>query len=259
MSRINPTKARSFSRCHRPIESSSSAGVAVNSIPSLRETERSTSAASFSADSAVGIGRFDQSAVRGMLDIYPPCTTEPGPHTARKLLVHKGLSEKGEAHCSHPIPGPTVASPTRCATSLSSAGRCRPKEDSITSRIRRTAAAAVVGALAVATATVLLSRHDGTPSLERSAMRPAAELAADSCVRLRLALQGITANSPADTVRQELAAARELANAAAAKDSTYIALSGGTATLAEALDRDDPAAAAIAVRVVRANCDPQRR
>jgi hypothetical protein len=93
---------------------------------------------------------------------------------------------------------------------------------------------------------------------------PAASLAPDAvsgedfaraaCVQLRLAEQGITADSPAATVRRELAEARELAGAAAARDPAYSALSGGAAALDDAVLRDDPSAADVAVRVVRANC-----
>lgn len=112
------------------------------------------------------------------------------------------------------------------------------------------AAGLVLGGVAA----VLSARSGGDPPPLPSRDLPASRLAAESCVRLRLVQQGIVAGSAADTVRTELADARTLAAEAAGKDSAYVALSGGAAALDEALKRDDPGAAAIAVRVVRASC-----
>ena len=118
---------------------------------------------------------------------------------------------------------------------------------------------ALVLLVAAAGTLVVLSRHSDPPPVRSVAsLAPGAvsgeELAAAACIRLRLAQQGILANSSADTVRGELAEARVLAAAAVTKDSAFTALSGGAAALDEALRRDAPGAASLAVRVVRASC-----
>lgn len=80
------------------------------------------------------------------------------------------------------------------------------------------------------------------------------ELARAACVQLRAVQQGVAADSSSSTVRRELAEARQLAGAAAERNPAYSALSGGAAALDDAVTRDDPAAADVAIRVVQANC-----
>lgn len=84
------------------------------------------------------------------------------------------------------------------------------------------------------------------------------DFARAACVRVQLATQGIAADSSAETVRGELSAARMLAAEALRRDSAFAALSGGVAALDEAVRRDDPAAAATAVRVTRDACTAVR-
>lgn len=124
----------------------------------------------------------------------------------------------------------------------------------------------LVAALLVVTtgAVVLVARSSAQPvEPTAAALAPRAftaeQLAAAACVHLRLAQQGVLADSAADTVRVELTRARVLARAAVGKDARFAALSGAAAALDEALRADDPATAAVAVRVVRASCDGQRR
>ena len=80
------------------------------------------------------------------------------------------------------------------------------------------------------------------------------DLARGACVRVRLAAQAIRADSPAERVRTELAAARVLAAEAVRQDGAYAALSGGVAALDEAVRRDEPAAAAVGLQVVLDQC-----
>lgn len=84
--------------------------------------------------------------------------------------------------------------------------------------------------------------------------RDAHDLAAAACVRLDLATQAIRANGHAETVRRELAAARSLAAAALQRDARFIALSGGTAALDEAVRRDEGREAEIALKVTSKEC-----
>lgn len=92
-----------------------------------------------------------------------------------------------------------------------------------------------------------------------ASLAPAAQdpqdFAEAACVRLRLAVQGISAGSAAETVRAELAAARVLAAEALRGDGAYADLSGGLAALDEAVRVDDPDAAATGVRVAQAACE----
>lgn len=119
----------------------------------------------------------------------------------------------------------------------------------------------LVAALLVVTtgAVVLVARSSAAPTEPTAAvLAPQAftgeQYAEAACVHLRLAEQGVLANADAGTVRVELTRARVLARAAVGKDSRFAALSGAAAALDAALGKDDPAAAAIAVRVVRASC-----
>jgi len=111
---------------------------------------------------------------------------------------------------------------------------------------------------------VLVVRSPGQPAEPTAAaLAPTAftgeQLAAAACVHLRLAQQGVFANSAAATVRTELTRARVLARAAVVKDGRFTSLSGAAAALDEAVRADDGPGAAIAVRVVRESCGPQRR
>ena len=130
----------------------------------------------------------------------------------------------------------------------------------------RVLAVLVGGALlVVALAAVGLALLTGDDTEPRVSAPPAASLAPDAqepadfaraaCVRLRLAVQGVAADSATETVRAELAAARVLAAEALSEDGSYAPLSGGIAALDEAVRTDDPDAAATAVRVARAACD----
>ena len=85
--------------------------------------------------------------------------------------------------------------------------------------------------------------------------RDAHDFADAACVRLDLATQAIRVNGPAETVRKELAAARQLAAAALQRDARFTALSGGIAALAEALRRDEPSAAEVALKVSLKECE----
>ena len=76
-----------------------------------------------------------------------------------------------------------------------------------------------------------------------------------ACVRLRLAAQGISANSAADSVRRELAKARVLAGEALRGDGRYASLSGAAAALDEAIRNDDGVAAVTSLRVALDACD----
>jgi hypothetical protein len=80
------------------------------------------------------------------------------------------------------------------------------------------------------------------------------ELARAACVQLRLAAQGLQADSSAPDVRSELAAARVLAAEALRGDARFTQLSGGAAALDEAVRADDPGAAAVGVRVALDAC-----
>ena len=82
----------------------------------------------------------------------------------------------------------------------------------------------------------------------------AEDFATASCVRLRLVQQGIVADSAAEVVRRELAAARVLAAEALRRDGRWAALSGGVAALDEAVRRDEGEVAADALRVALAEC-----
>jgi len=122
--------------------------------------------------------------------------------------------------------------------------------------------ALVVGLAVVAAVMVLLPRPE-TPS--RVSSPPVASLAPDAhtpedfaraaCVRLRLGAQGIRADSSAETVRTELAAARALAAEAVRGDGRYAGLSGGVAALDEAVRRDQPDSAGVGLRIALAECD----
>lgn len=82
----------------------------------------------------------------------------------------------------------------------------------------------------------------------------AEDFARAACVRLRLAAQGIAADSAAETVRRELAAARALAAEALQRDARWAALSGGIAGLDEAVRVDDGSSAAAGLRVALEHC-----
>lgn len=125
----------------------------------------------------------------------------------------------------------------------------------------RVVVAVLLGGL-LAIGAVLLLRPADEPS--RVVADPVASLAPEAsgpqdfaeaaCVRLRLAVQGISADSAAETVRRELAAARVLAAEALRGDGRYASLSGGIAALDEAVRRDDASGAATGMRVARAAC-----
>ena len=129
----------------------------------------------------------------------------------------------------------------------------------MTSRVLAVLAGGIVLA---AVAVVLLIDRPSAP--ERVTAPPVASLAPTattagdyakaSCVRLRLVRQGIAADSPAEVVRRELAAARVLAAEALRRDGRWAALSGGVAALDEALRRDEGQVAADALRVALEQC-----
>ena len=84
--------------------------------------------------------------------------------------------------------------------------------------------------------------------------RTPTELARASCVRLRLAAQGVQADSAATVVQAELAAARVLAAAAVRADGRWAALSGGLGTLELALKADDAEAARVGLETALGAC-----
>ena len=123
------------------------------------------------------------------------------------------------------------------------------------------AAGALLFAALVVVGIALLQGPDAparVPAPPVASLAPGAESAEDfaraACVRLSLAAQGISADSSAETVRRELAAARVLAAEALRRDGSYAPLSGGIAALDEALQRDDGAAAGQAVSVALDAC-----
>ena len=85
--------------------------------------------------------------------------------------------------------------------------------------------------------------------------RTAADFARLSCVHVRLATQAIQADAAATTVRTELAAARALAAEALRRDGRFAPLSGGVASLDEAVRHNDREAAAVALPVVLEQCE----
>lgn len=115
---------------------------------------------------------------------------------------------------------------------------------------------------AVGGAIVLTREPAGTPPAAQTVAqlaptaRTPVDLARASCVHLRLAAQGVLADSSAEMVRTELAATRVLAAAALAGDGRWAALSGGVAALDEAIARDDPTAAALGLQAALAACPP---
>lgn len=133
----------------------------------------------------------------------------------------------------------------------------------MTARVVAVLAAGTLLVAALAVLGVALLRAGGDP--QRVTAAPAASLAPAArtpedfaraaCVRLRLAVQGISADASAETVRRELASARVLAAEAVRRDGSYAPLSGGIAALDEAVRTDDPDAAAAGVRVARSACE----
>lgn len=116
--------------------------------------------------------------------------------------------------------------------------------------------------VALVVAGALLLREPAAParvsagpvtSLAPEARTPA-DLARAACVRVRLAAQGISADSAAETVRTQLAAARALAAEAVRGDGGWAPLSGGVAALDEAVRRDDGPAAEVGLRVALEEC-----
>ena len=115
-------------------------------------------------------------------------------------------------------------------------------------------AAAVVGALAYLRPAVP-ERVTSPPARDLAPeARDAHGLAEAACVRVDLATQAIRADSSAETVRNELAAARSLASAALRRDARFTALSGGVSALDEAVRRDEPRDAEVALNVVLQEC-----
>ena len=121
----------------------------------------------------------------------------------------------------------------------------------------------IAGVLAGAGAVLWLTTLFGppprvaAPRLEELApqARNASDFAELSCVHVRLANQSIQADAAATTVRTELASARALAAEALRRDGRFAALSGGVASLDEAVRHDDGEAAGVALAVVSEQCD----
>lgn len=126
-------------------------------------------------------------------------------------------------------------------------------------RVALVGAGVLAGAGAVLWFTMLMgpAPRVTAPSLEELApnARSAADFARLSCGRARLANQSIQADAAAATVRTELASARALAAEALRRDGRFAALSGGVATLDEAVRQDDGDAASMALRVVLEECE----
>ncbi len=85
--------------------------------------------------------------------------------------------------------------------------------------------------------------------------RTADDFARLSCVHVRLASQFIQASAAAATVRTQLASARALAAEALRRDGRFAALSGGVASLDEAIRNDDAADAEVALPVMLEQCE----
>ena len=116
-------------------------------------------------------------------------------------------------------------------------------------------AVAVVGALAYLSPATP-QRVTSPPARELAPeARDAHELAEAACLRVNLATQAIRANASAETVREELAAARSLAAAALRRDARFTALSGGVSALDEAVRRDEPRDAEVALKVTLRECE----
>lgn len=82
-----------------------------------------------------------------------------------------------------------------------------------------------------------------------------ADLAAQACAYATETLpQQVADDVAADEVRAGLRRSRSLAQTAADRDPTWVALAGGMATLAKAVEADDPGATDLALRVVQAEC-----
>lgn len=85
--------------------------------------------------------------------------------------------------------------------------------------------------------------------------RTADDFAQLACVHTRLAGQGVQAGAPAATVRRELASARTLAAEALKRDARFTRLSGGVASLDEAVRNDDAAAARLGLQISLQECE----
>ncbi len=120
----------------------------------------------------------------------------------------------------------------------------------------------VAGVLIAAAAVLVLIAFLGPPARVSpppvDALAPHARTSVDfarlSCVHVRLAAQSIRADAAATTVRSELASARLLAAEALRRDGRFAALSGGVASLDEAVRTDDPNAVRVALSVVLEQC-----
>ena len=128
---------------------------------------------------------------------------------------------------------------------------------------RARASLLVAGVLAGAGAVVGLTSFFGPPPRVDSPplheLAPEARTATDfarlSCAYVRLANQSIQADAAAPTVRTELASARALAAEALRREGRFASLSGGVASLDEAVRNDDGDSAAVGLRVVSEECE----
>lgn len=116
-------------------------------------------------------------------------------------------------------------------------------------------AAVVVASALIA---IAVAAPDPPPTEPEQRIPPdaaASDLAGDACryVTQELA-DDITDDAPAEEVLARVTTAASRAREAAARDQSYIALAGGVGALREALRTDDADAAAVAMRVVIANC-----
>lgn len=133
-------------------------------------------------------------------------------------------------------------------------------------RRRARIGALLAGGLAAAGAVAGLTTVFGppprvtAPTLDELApeARTAADFARLSCVHVRLTGQAIQADAAAQTVREGLASARALAAEALRRDGRFASLSGGVASLDEAVRNDDRAAAKIGLPVVLGECEGLR-
>lgn len=126
---------------------------------------------------------------------------------------------------------------------------------------RRRSILALVVALVVTLGVALAISSRGQPPERSSAagvtatdIRLAERDGRAACAHYATALRLIDDNGSADAVRSALTAAVERANDAAERDPAWRPLSSGLGAVRVAVERDDPDAARLGVRVVRAAC-----
>ena len=117
------------------------------------------------------------------------------------------------------------------------------------------AIAVLLAGLAAAVWTVWLRPDDAGPSTAVPRHLAPDELAAQACAYATQTLPRQVADDvAADDVLAGLDQARSVAQTAADRDPSWVALASGLATLQRAVQADDPGATDLALRVVQAEC-----